>query len=118
MRKTQRGVTLLGWIFLLVPLAIMVYAAIRLTPIYLNYMAVSKVMDQVAKESDGGQNAALVRVAIEKHLDIEGINVPTAKDIKIQREGEDWVAIADYEELAPLAGNVSLLVQFHKQVKL
>ena len=117
MRKNQRGVTFLGWIFLLLPLAVMVYAVIRLTPIYLNYMAVSKVLEQVSKEADG-QNAVMVRVAIEKHLDIEGINVPSAKDIKIERQGEDWVAIADYEELAPLAGNVSLLVQFHKQVKL
>ncbi len=63
-------------------------------------------------------NPAELRVSIDKRLDIEGINTPTAKDIDIHREGDGWVAIADYEEVAPLFGNVSLLLQFHKQVKL
>jgi hypothetical protein len=27
------------------------------------------------------------------------------------------VAIADYEDLAPLFGNISLLVQFHKEAQ-
>ncbi len=43
MRHTQRGVTFLGWLILLIPVAIVVYAGIRLTPIYLNYMRVAQV---------------------------------------------------------------------------
>ena len=39
MRK-QRGVTMIGWIFLLVPVAIVLYAGIRVGPEYLNYYKV------------------------------------------------------------------------------
>ena len=56
-------------------------------------------------------------MSLEKHFDIESIDDPTTKDIDIHREGEHWVAIADYEDVAPLFGNVSLLVQFHKEVE-
>jgi hypothetical protein len=46
MRNRQLGVTAIGWLFLLTPLAIVVYAGIRLAPVYLNYMKVAKAMDQ------------------------------------------------------------------------
>ena len=120
MRKSQRGVTFIGWVFLLLPLAIVGYALIRITPVYLTYMSVSKIMDQLAKEAPAGTqvNPAELRVSLDKRFDIEGINSPTGKDIDIHRDGDSWVAIADYEEVAPLFGNVSLLAQFHKQVTL
>ena len=119
MRHSQRGITLIGWLVLLVPVAIVVYAGIRLTPIYLNYMRVSKSLNQIASEAKGGDttNAQTLRTALEKHFDIESIEHPTTKEIDIHRENEHWVAIADYEEVAPLFSNVSLLVQFHKEVQ-
>jgi hypothetical protein len=119
MRHSQRGITFVGWLVLLVPIAIVVYAGIRLAPMYLNYMRVSKALSQAVGEAKGGDttNAQSLRVSLEKRFDIEGIEHPTTKDIDIHRDGDHWVAIADYEDLAPLFGNVSLLVQFHKQVE-
>ena len=118
-RHSQRGVTLLGWICLLVPVAIVVYAGIRLTPIYLNYMRVAKSLAETANEAHGldGTTAQTLRNSLEKHFDIEGITKPETREIDIHRENDHWVAIADYEDLAPLFGNVSLLVQFHKEAE-
>jgi hypothetical protein len=120
MRNSQRGVTFIGWVFLLVPLAIVGYALIRVTPVYLTYMSVAKIMDQLSKEAPEGTqvNPAVLRVSLDKRFDIEGINSPTSKDIDIRRDGDHWIAIADYEEVAPLFANVSMLLQFHKQVTL
>jgi hypothetical protein len=119
MRHSQRGITFVGWLVLLVPVAIVGYAGIRLVPIYLNYMRVAKSLSQSASEAKGGDttNAQALRVSLEKHFDIEGITHPTIQDVDIHRENEHWVAIVDYEDLAPIFGNVSLLVQFHKQVE-
>jgi hypothetical protein len=116
-RQAQRGVTFIGWLFLLVPVAIVVYAGIRLAPIYLNYMRVAKALAQTASEARGidSTNAQSLRVALEKHFDIESITKPNPREIDIHRENDHWVAIADYEDLAPMFGNVSLLVQFHKE---
>src|SRR6185312_17300410 len=40
MRRYQRGVTFIGWVILMVPMALVFYAGVRLTPVYLNYMKV------------------------------------------------------------------------------
>ncbi len=120
MRKSQRGVTLIGWVILLVPVGILVYAGIRLTPIYLNYFRVVQALKQQAVESkdDSQINPVAVRQSLEKRFDVGYIDHPSVKDIDIHRDGDHWVAIANYEELAPLFANVSILVQFNKQVEL
>jgi Domain of unknown function (DUF4845) len=121
MRHSQRGVTFLGWIILLIPVAIIVFSIIRLFPIYENYFSVSKALSQVQSESKGAENtltAEGLRVSLDKHFQVGYVEKPTAKDIDIHREGSHWVMIADYDETAPLFYNLSLLVEFHKQVDL
>ena len=120
MPKNQRGVTFLGWLLLLIPVGVLLYAGIRMTPIYLNYLHVAKALEQMAAESkDAGTiNPTEVRTSLEKRFDIEYVTNPSAKDIDVHRDGDHWVAVANYEEVAPLFGNVSLLMQFNKQVDL
>jgi hypothetical protein len=120
MHNAQRGVTFIGWLFLLIPIAILVYAGIRLAPIYLNYYRVVQALAQTASETrtEGTINPTVVRASLDRRFDVEYVDRPPAKEIDIHRDGEHWVAIADYEEVVPLAGNMSILVQFHKQVEL
>jgi hypothetical protein len=118
MRQSQRGVTLMGWLFLLIPLAIVFYAGIRLTPIYLNYMRVARSLQQLADEGKGDTaTASSLRGSLEKHFEIESIEHPGFKEIDIRREGEHWVAEANYQDVAPLFADISLLVQFDKRVE-
>ena len=119
MRKSQRGITLLGWMLLLIPIAIIGYAGIRMAPIYINYFRVVKVLEQTAAEAKGeAVNPTEVHNSLERRFNVEYVDTPDAKDIDVHREGEHWVAIAKYEEVAPLFGNLSLLMQFDKQVEL
>jgi hypothetical protein len=118
MRNRQRGVTAIGWIILLVPVAIVGYAGIRLAPVYLNYMKVARTLEQVASEmkSGGDANATTIHTAIEKHLDIESVDYPTVKDIKVSRNGKVWTMEANYDDQAPLFANIAILVAFDKSV--
>lgn len=120
MRTKQRGVTMIGWIFLLIPTAIVVYAGIRLTPVYLNYMKVTRTLEAVKTEykaNNVGSRESLL-VSIQKHFDIESVDYPTVKDLKITRDGQSWVVQAQYEDQAPLFSNLFILVTFDKSVTL
>jgi len=121
MRSKQRGVTLIGWILLLTPLAICVYAGIRLTPIYLNYMKVARTLEQIKADAKGGTpltDQQSIRIALEKRLFIEQVEFPDAKDFKITRNGKEWTIDGGYDDQAPLFSNVSILVSFNKTVTL
>jgi hypothetical protein len=117
MRSKQTGITLLGWLFLLLPLGVCGYAALRLTPVYLNYMKVARSLEEVKTEfKDGGGDAAAIRKAIDKRFNIEDVDYPGVKDIKINRDGKGWMVAAEYDDQAPLFSNVFILVSFNKSV--
>ena len=119
MRSRQTGVTFIGWLFLLTPFAIVLYGRIRLAPIYLNYMKVVKAMDQAGSElKAGGADPRSIRAAIDRHFEIDMVEYPTTKDMKITREGGSWVVESSYDDDAPLFGNVSLHVTFDKTVRI
>jgi Domain of unknown function (DUF4845) len=117
MRNRQKGVTFIGWVVLLTPMAIVLYAGIRLAPIYLNYMKVAKAMDQAGGEfKSGGGDAAAIRNSIDRKFEIDMVEYPTTKEMRIAREGGGWVIESQYDDDAPLFGNVSLHVTFDKRV--
>ena len=119
MRAQQRGVTLIGWLFLLTPLAIVFYAGVRLAPVYLNYLKVAHVLEALQSEY-AAQSATLgnLSVSLGKELDVQSIDYPTAKEITIQRQGKGWLIDATYDDQAPLFANISLQVSFHKAVEI
>ena len=117
MRFRQRGVTLIGWVILLTPLAVVGYAAMRLAPVYLNYMKVVRAVEQAAADNRNAADAQPIRTAIDRHFEIDMVDFPTIKDIKIKRDGGAWLIEAAYEDEAPLFGNVSFHVTFDKQVR-
>ena len=119
MRNRQVGVTAIGWLFLLTPLAMVIYAGIRLTPVYLNYMKVAKAMDQTGTElKAGGANPQSIRTTIDRHFEIDMVDYPTTRDMKITKDGGSWVVESQYDDDAPLFANLSLHVTFDKKVKI
>jgi hypothetical protein len=112
----QRGVTFIGWLFLLIPLAIVGYSGIRLAPVYFNYMKVSRSLDQIAAEAKGEDTATgeQLRQAVNKRFDVEEIEYPDSRNAVIKRDGSGWSIEMKYDDDAPLFSNVSLHVEFDK----
>jgi Domain of unknown function (DUF4845) len=96
-----------------------VYAGIRLTPKYLEYMRVAATLEKVRDEFDSnpGTTEFMLRKAVERHFDIEMVEVITPADLEITKDGGLFTMRAAYEDTVPLAGNVSFLVSFDKSVE-
>jgi hypothetical protein len=120
MYTKQRGITLIGWLFLLTPIAIVGYAGIRIVPVYLNHLKVVKSIKQTASQHSGDESisAQAIRNTLNKHMDIESISYPTDKEIVVRREGQTWSIRASYEDIQPMFGPVFLLVRFDESVQI
>lgn len=118
MKRTQRGVTMIGWIVLLIPVAIVGYTGIRLVPVYLNYTKIARAMTQLTQELRSNDSQQTIFFALDKRLDIEQVEFPTSKDFRIRRDGQSWVVEIDYEDGAPLLSNVSITAKFQKSVRI
>lgn len=118
-RSRETGVTAIGWLVLLTPFAIVLYACIRLAPIYLNYLKVAHTLSDLTVEfGTGGASPETIRGSIQKHFEIDSVDYPTIQDISISRDGDGWQVEAAYYDQAPLFAHITLQVAFDKTVVL
>jgi hypothetical protein len=117
MRK-QRGVTMIGWIFLLVPVAIVLYAGIRVAPEYLNYYKVVTALKETATQlkSDETLSPQTISNSLGKRFDTGYIDKPDYTEILVRKGEAGWEMEADYETVVPLFGNLNLLLVFKETV--
>lgn len=117
MRSRQRGATALGMITIVAILGFGVYGGIRLFPLYMEYMAVSRALEQIAKESRGTvASPQTLRTSVERRWAIEDIKSIDVKQIEIKKASDGFTMRAWYRAEAPFIANVSLVVDFDKTV--
>ena len=118
MRRRQQGMTFIGLLFILAMAGVIVYAGIRLAPVYLNYLKVARSLDSTATEMKGDNpDPTTIRSTLNKHWEIDMIESPDVKDIEIVKdEGVVTMHVA-YDDTVPYIANVSLSVHFDKTVK-
>jgi hypothetical protein len=119
MRNHQHGMTFIGLLCILALVGVVVYAGIRLAPLYLNYMKIARTMESVASEVKGDNPDPIVmRGMIDRHFNIEDPTGITAKDIEITKDEGGGVQMhVAYDDAVPYVANVSLSVHFEKTVK-
>ena len=117
MRNHQQGMTFIGLLFILAMAGVIVYAGIRLAPLYLNYMKVARTMESVAAEAKGDNpDPAALRNSIDRHFNIEDPTGVTTKDIEITKDDGGVQMHVAYDDSVPYVANVSLSVHFEKTV--
>jgi hypothetical protein len=118
MRNHQQGMTFIGLLCILALLGVVVYAGIRLAPLYLNYMKIARTMESVATEVKGeNPDAGAIRALIDRHFAIEDPRAIDTKDIEITRDQDGVQMHVAYDDSVPYVANVSLSVHFEKTVK-
>ncbi len=111
----QAGATLLGYIILVLFIGVFAFGAIRLTPVYLNYMKVVGVVDGVFEEFDGqNPTRAAIRSSISRRFDVESVSVISHRDVGVTAVDGGFEVAAVYDHTAPFIGNISFTVHFNK----
>ncbi len=115
--RRQAGMTTLGLLILVVFIGLFAFAAIRLAPVYLNYMKVVGVVNGVVEEFDAeGASRAAIVASISRRFDIESVSEIRAKDVKVKKVGNGFEVVAAYSHKTPFIANVSFVVDFDKRV--
>ncbi len=118
MRQSQLGMTFVGILCILALVGVVVYAGIRLIPVYLNYMKIARTLEVTASEFKG-ENPDLggMRRSLEHHWIVEDPSSVDVKDIEITKSDSGVMMHVAYDDAVPYIANVSLSVHFDKTVK-
>jgi hypothetical protein len=113
----QRGMTTIGIIILITFIGLFAFAAMRLTPIYLNYLKVAGVINGVYDEYDS-QNPTRGELlkSIRRRFGVESVDEITFKDVTIIAVDGGFEVTAKYDHTAPFISNVYFTVKFDKHL--
>ncbi len=121
MRNRQQGMTAIGMLVLAAILGLVGFAALRLTPIYLEHMKVLQILSDVKVELDGQETSlARLRASIDNRLNIESVYGLKVKDFKITKTsvGGGYVVQAKYDRRTNYVANIYLLAEFDDTVEI
>lgn len=110
----QRGLSLLGFIFILVLVLFCTYIGIKLVPIYLNHMSVVSEMKAIAGEPGAAQQPPnTIRRKLMTRLQVSYVDHVKGQHIRIEQD--DTVnLVVSYEVETHLIGNIDAIVRFHR----
>lgn len=121
MRNRQQGMTAIGMLVLAAILGLVGFAALRLTPIYLEHMKVLQILSDVKVELDGQETSlARLRASIDNRLNIESVYGLKVKDFKITKTsvGGGYIVQAKYDRRTNYVANIYLLAEFDDTVEI
>jgi hypothetical protein len=113
-KSRQRGLSLLGLIFVGAVLALTGLVAAQVFPTYLEYAAISKAAQKAASGSSTVQE---VRVSFDKAGQIDDIKSISGKDLEVMKNGDKIVVKFAYNKEIPLTGPAYLLLKYQGQTK-
>jgi Domain of unknown function (DUF4845) len=118
MQRRQQGMTFIGLLCILAMAGAIVYAGIRLVPVYLNYMNIVQTLEATASDFKGDNpDPGAIRNALERHWEITTITAVDYKDVEITKDANGVSLHVAYDDMEPYLANVSLAVHFDKTVK-
>jgi len=113
MQSQQRGLTMIGFLFVAVVLVMIALLAMKLVPAYIEYFSVKKILATMGQESDlKSKSNADIRNDFVRRAEVGYVTVVKPEDLSINRHGAVPVISADYTFRTQLVGNVSLVVDF------
>lgn len=121
MKQAQRGITFIGFIMMLCVVGFFAYAAMKLFPVYSEYMGVVKSMNQLKTEPGiGSKDIGEIRQLLNVKFDIQYVDesVIPPQNIQLKKQSGASSLRIFYDRRVDFIYNVDLLVSFDKTVNL
>ena len=110
MIKKQRGLSLIGLIIVSVILIGVAVVGMKVVPSVIEYYSIMKHIKTIANNNP--TTVAEVRRAYENQSTVDETPSLTAADLDVTKEGNQLVISFEYTKKIPIAGNVSILIDY------
>lgn len=110
----QRGLSFGGFIFGAFLLVLASITGLKLIPAYMQNAQINSVFTAISHDPDMQRASPReIRMSFDKRASIDNITAIKAEEIEIASSGGNLVLSASYSVKIPLAGNISLYLEFN-----
>ena len=115
----QQGMTLLGFVLVLMIVGVFAFIAIRLFPVYSEYYSVVSSLRAMQKEPGiVAKSPEEVKGLLLRKFYVSYVSTPKPADIKVTRRGGEYLVQVKYEVRGNLIYNLDYIASFDKSVSL
>ena len=114
MRRGQRGISMIGFLFVSAVLLIVALLAFRMIPAYIEYYTVQKALQEAIAETKD-PTTQNIRRFVERKLSADYVDSVSWNDVQVAKQGNTISAYVSWEKKLPLVHNVSLLMEFNAE---
>jgi hypothetical protein len=116
--KKQNGMSIYGFIYVLVTVGIAGYIGLKVGPNYLEYYSVKKILASMAnEEAKNMENVKEIRNSFDRRATIGYVTVVKGEDLEVTKEGGETVISANWSVKVPLFASASLVLDFNASTK-
>ncbi|HEX5306853.1 MAG TPA: DUF4845 domain-containing protein [Dyella sp.] len=120
MKAKQSGITLIGFLMILIIVAFFGFMAMKLVPSYIEFLGVKKAMSQIATDGANGRSLDTIRRDMMFKMGFQYVDDATIQpsDITIERNNGASTLVVSYEKQVPFMANIDFLLHFDNSVAL
>ena len=108
-QRAERGLSMIGFLFVLVVLALCAVLAMKIVPTVSEYASIKKAITNAAAS---GTSARDIQVSFDKQRDVNYIESVSGKDLEITKTADGFEVSVAYEKRIPLVGPASLVIDY------
>ncbi|MEO8752296.1 MAG: DUF4845 domain-containing protein [Casimicrobiaceae bacterium] len=110
-QRRQRGLSMIGFLFVAVVVVSVALLAFRMMPSYIEFYTVQKALEAAVTEP-AEVNTASVRRVMDRKLSADYVDSVNPRDVEVTKNGNVITASVSWQKKLPLLANVSLLLDF------
>ena len=113
MKRTQSGITLIGFVVMLAVVGLFAYVGMKLFPMYSEFFSVKTALKGLASEPGiSAQDPKKIRDLFFRRLYISYSENVKEENVKLQRTDNGWRMEVDYEVRKPIISNLDVVGKF------
>ncbi|KAF1005765.1 MAG: hypothetical protein GAK28_02980 [Luteibacter sp.] len=117
MKNRQSGISLIGFLLLLVVLGFFAYMGMKLVPCYIEFFGAKKAMSQLAADGGSGDlNEIRRNLAFKMNFQYVDDSTIQPKDITLDRQNGATVLKLSYDKRVHFIYNIDFLLHFENAV--
>ncbi|MDF1819959.1 MAG: DUF4845 domain-containing protein [Alcanivoracaceae bacterium] len=111
----QRGLSVTGWILMIITAVVFVTMGAKLVPIYLEFNTISTAVQSVLMDPKVGlKSVNEISADIDKRFSINNVDMISYRDLVITKDGGKVEVLADFEVRTNFFKNVDFVVSFDR----
>ena len=116
MKRTQGGMTMLGFLITLSVVILFIFCGMKIVPMYIEYYSVKKALASIASDAQAADaTKEKIRANFSRHMQIDYVATVKPEMLKIESTDTGYNLIMNYERREPLFANLDVVGKFNAQ---